>query len=93
MEKFIYNQRVQVMYKTHFLYGYTGTVRRVVLGGEGAWVEMDQPPPEGFTMFTDEPRKRLYNLYAGFCEEINQGIMDERIEVNAVAETALGVAV
>ena len=53
------------------LKGYVGTVTRLRIADEGAWIRMDELLPEGLANFPlGDPRHRDYTLYPDECEEI-----------------------
>ena len=67
---FRYNQRVTIIDPRHPMQGAVGTVRRLMMADNGAWVTMDTlPPPEVAAFPADDPGGREKNiiLYPDQC--------------------------
>jgi len=72
MERFRNNQRVRITKPDiPTLTGFTGTVRRLLMRDESAWIRTDQLLPESIAKFPEDDERRNYvNLFPDECEPL-----------------------
>ncbi len=73
MKRFHKGDRVRVVQRDHALYQQAGTVSRVRMADDGAWIEMDATLPAELRSFPEgDPRARQVLLYPEHCGEVRQ---------------------
>ena len=72
MERFRNNQRVRIVRPDiPSLSGFTGTVHRLLMRDESAWIRTDQSLPESIAQFQDgDERRNDVNLFPDECEPL-----------------------
>lgn len=64
-----FERRIRITAKGHPLEGKTGTIERLRLSDDGAWVAMDKPLPEELASFPmGDGRRNHFLLYPDDCE-------------------------
>lgn len=77
MKQFVKGQRIRCL-EGGSMFGRTGTVWRVRMADDGAWVQMDEDLPIGLAQFpADDSRARHILLYPGLCEELAESTPEE----------------
>ena len=80
MKRFENEIRVVVTDKSHALHGMGGTVKRLRMGDNGAWVAMDGPVPDELRYFPSDDIHARGNhvlLYPEECDPLFTGIAKE----------------
>ena len=73
MKKLLKGERVRVVQRDHPLYQQSGTVVRVRMADDGAWVEMDGDLPEAVRQFpAGSPQARHVVMYPDQCGAVRQ---------------------
>ena len=73
MKRLLKGDRVRVVRRDHPLFQQAGTVVRVRMADDGAWVEMDGDVPEGIREFpAGDPKARHVMLYPDQCGPVRQ---------------------